>query len=273
MAKAIIMCDGAGAASDECTAQRSHVLAGKTAVTQDSEDDPAAGTMPNHDAWTSRLGINGRVTIPKGFHSGSGYVDQAVATQGALTLKPGTTAKTGAVSGKYMTGNITVPAVNIPAAYIKKGQKITFPDGSSVIGTFEGWVPTPQDLYYNGVNTAGFTIINENAVFENTRIRLLKLMPQTSTGVLLDFSKAYDVKSYSKLIVEGLFKRSYSTSPVKAGLKPSKDILYLVSGEVMGDPVTTITVDISQLTTIGSDYVFCISNTLIDSYITRIRLA
>lgn len=187
MAKAIIMCGGSGgAASDECTALKGHVLAGKTAVTQDSGDEPAAGTMPERGnwngsvgmngsiiipeghhsgagkvtgpsvtqrgAWTSRLGINGKIAIPEGYHNGFGYVDQAIVTQGALTLNPGTTAKTGAVSGKYMTGNITVPAVSIPANLIKKGAQITFPDGSkSPVGTWEGYVAGASDLFYNGI--------------------------------------------------------------------------------------------------------------------------
>ena len=193
MAKAIIMCGGAGgAASDECTALKAHVLDGKTAVTQDSGDEPAAGTMPERGnwngsvgmngsitipeghhagngkvagpavtqrgAWTSRLGINGKVVIPEGYHNGSGYVDQAIATQGELTLNPGTTAKTGAVSGKYMTGNITVPAVSIPANFIKKGAQITFPDGSkSPVGTWEGYVADLLDLYYMGQNPGGIS--------------------------------------------------------------------------------------------------------------------
>ena len=36
---------GGGAASDECTAMLAHVLAGETAVTSDSGDEPGIGTM------------------------------------------------------------------------------------------------------------------------------------------------------------------------------------------------------------------------------------
>ena len=210
MAKAIIMSGGSGgAASDECTALKGHVLAGKTAVTQDSGDEPAAGTMPERGnwngsvgmngsitipeghhagsgrvtgpavtqrgAWTSRLGINGRVAIPEGYHNGAGYVDQAIATQGALTLNPGTTAKTGAVSGKYMTGNITVPAVSIPANVIKKGHTVWFPDGSSVVGTFEGWVPGNNDLFYHGNKLVD--IREQSCVFEGEYILVGPYLP------------------------------------------------------------------------------------------------
>ena len=38
-----------------------------------------------------------------------------------------------------------------------------------VQGNFEGWVPNPQDLYYNGVNSAGLILLY-GWTFENTRI-------------------------------------------------------------------------------------------------------
>lgn len=141
------------------------------------------------------------------FHNNSCRTSQrqgkvSAATQTALTLNPGTTQKTAYVYQKYMLGNITVPAINIPAAYIKKGQRITFPDGSSVVGTFEGWVPVATDLYYNGQNVAGFEPNNINtsdyASFDNNQISI--------TGVtILKFKSTitYDVRSYSKFIIEG----------------------------------------------------------------------
>lgn len=86
-----------------------------------------------------------------GYGKGTRYVGN-IASQGALTLNPGTTAKTGSVAGKYMTGNITVPAVSVPASVVKKNHTLWFPDGSSVTGQFEGWVPTATDLYLRGQN-------------------------------------------------------------------------------------------------------------------------
>lgn len=177
---------------DVTTAGPGDVLAGKVIV--DKDGNPLTGNMPDRGAWTSRIGVNGKAVIPAGYHNGSGYVDQAINdrgavnaslaingtyvipegyhngagkvtqsidTMGAQTISPGTSAKTLYCSGKYMTGNVTVPAVSIPASYIKKGQVITFPDGSKVTGMFEGWVAGNGDIYNQGAMglANGFTVI------------------------------------------------------------------------------------------------------------------
>ena len=45
--------------------------------------------MANKGAWNSRIGINGKIMIPAGYHNGSGYVDQALTVKGAATYTPG----------------------------------------------------------------------------------------------------------------------------------------------------------------------------------------
>lgn len=175
---------GGGADLDVITAGAGDILAGKVIV--DKEGNPLTGTMANQGAKTAALNCGGSYTIPAGYHNGSGKVTAnslasqtsataaagnilsgktawvngskitgTIASQGALTLNPGTTAKTGSVSGKYMTGNITVPAISIAAANIKKGVKITFPDGSSVTGTFEGYVLGNGEIYKLGTVGSG----------------------------------------------------------------------------------------------------------------------
>ena len=105
MAKAVIMGGGGGgASSDELTAARGDVLKGKTAVTSDSSDEPAegtleltgdaadshvlsgktyynkdpktrrAGTMPNRGAVAQELAAGGSYTVPEGYHNGGGKV-------------------------------------------------------------------------------------------------------------------------------------------------------------------------------------------------------
>lgn len=74
MAESIIQKAGGGAASDECTAAKAQVLAGYTAVTKDSGDEPVAGTMVNQGAKTAALNCGGSYTIPAGYHNGSGKV-------------------------------------------------------------------------------------------------------------------------------------------------------------------------------------------------------
>lgn len=74
MAESIIQKAGGGAASDECTAAKAQVLAGYTAVTKDSGDEPAAGTMADRGAVSQALNCGGSYTIPAGYHNGSGKV-------------------------------------------------------------------------------------------------------------------------------------------------------------------------------------------------------
>lgn len=85
---------GGGVASDEVNATLANVLAGKTALTSDSNDEvgtgtlPLAsvledngGTMPNNGATGGSIGVNGSYSIPEGYTSG-GTVSQNIPTHG-----------------------------------------------------------------------------------------------------------------------------------------------------------------------------------------------
>ena len=244
------------------------------AVIVDKNGNPVTGLVPTRNRWTANLPINGQVTIPWGIHDGNGLVTQNIPTQAAITLNPGTTQKTAYVYQKYMLGNITVPAINIPAAYIKKGQRITFPDGSSVVGTFEGWVPIATDLYYNGQNVAGFEPNNINtsdyASFDNNQISI--------TGVtILKFKSTitYDVRSYSKFIIEGNIIPYASSSTVT--ITPNNG-QQKVSASFSGAQ-SQIVVDITALTSLNSTWYLELAEGTSSgkinkgSYIRRIRLA
>lgn len=111
---------GGGGASDECTATRSHVLAGYKAVTADSNDEPAEGLIPS---------------------------------MGGQTIAPSSAVQTVSCSGKYMTGNITVGAIPSNYVYIATGQT------SFSYGTFGGLLAAGMSLYKTdggvAVNIAG----------------------------------------------------------------------------------------------------------------------
>lgn len=251
------------------TARAADVLAGKTFTNNDGVE--YTGSMPERGTWNGSLGTSGAVTIPSGHHSGSGKV--SAQTQAAMTLNPGTTQKTAYVYQKYMLGNITVPAINIPAAYIKKGQKITFPDGSSVVGTFEGWVPVATDLYYNGQNVAGFKAGNAATVdyvsFDNNQITV-----NYGTRMILESTKTYDVRSYSRMIIEGNLILSSSGTEVSVDSKDGQEIMAVSYSGTH----SSITIDISRLSTLTSGWTLIFgratSNGILKgSYIRRIRLA
>lgn len=196
---------GKGAKLEAVTAGAYDVREG--AVIVDKNGNPVTGLVPTRNKWTANLPINGQVTIPWGIHDGNGLVTQNIPTQAAMTLNPGTTQKTAYVYQKYMLGNITVPAINIPAAYIKKGQKITFPDGSSVVGTFEGWVPVATDIYYRGTIGFGGSFVR---IIDQTRVdgyltadKIYWSAYKYSRNIAFATANAVDVHKYSKIIIEG----------------------------------------------------------------------
>ena len=108
---------------DSITANANDILSGKVVINSDGE--LLTGTMANRGAWNSSVGINGSVTIPAGYHNGSGRVTNSTATMGGQSITPRSTSQTVSCSGKYMTGNIVVNGdSNLVAANIVSGKSI-----------------------------------------------------------------------------------------------------------------------------------------------------
>lgn len=182
-------------------ANSNEILENRTCYTTDPKTK-VTGNMPNNGTVNYTLPINGSYTIPWGFHSGAGRVTQSIPTQGALTLNPGTTGKTGSVSGKYMTGNIWVPAVSIAANVIKKGTRITFPDGSFVDGTFEGYVATATDLYNNGLNPGGFQNPHSSTYGIVMESNMINTNGGSTNHCTLKTNNMYNFTPYSRINIE-----------------------------------------------------------------------
>lgn len=287
-----------GVDCDDATALEADILEGKTAGIS-GKDEIVSGKMPERGDWSStELAAGESITIPGGHHSGKGMVttkslekqtpgnldankmllgtygwsggkriDGEIYSQEGIILNPGTTEKTGMVIGKYMLGNITVPAINIPAAYIKKGQRITFPDGSSVVGTFEGYVANANDLYYRGIYNNPMNLENSNMEFRSDCIAF----PAVYT-YYLHFTNPVNLSAYSKLIVEdarsGVFTTSYIDRQrlcVGSSVKPTaiKSVPTSVSGK-------SLVFDISSLQ--GSQYIRLGLYVASNAQIIRIRL-
>lgn len=170
----------------------------------------ASGSMPDRGAWGATLAINGNITIPAGYHNGTGRVSQSIATKGATTITPRAAQQTAVGAGTYCSGNIIVAGNgNFVAGNIKKGVNIW-----GVVGTFEGYVPSPQDLYYNGINTYGVSINSAYARFDSTRITIFH--PGEASWInYIQFKKVYNVNSYSRLTFYGSFL-AISGSTLKA---------------------------------------------------------
>ena len=86
MAVCLINKSGGGVSSDDVTAKREHVLQGYTALTSDSNDEPAQGTIPNRGNGTNVLELVNSAgesklyaRIDEGYYSKNGQYKPAVA--------------------------------------------------------------------------------------------------------------------------------------------------------------------------------------------------
>ena len=108
MAEALILKSGGGITSDEVTASRAQVLEGYTAVTNDSGDEAAQGTMPNRQAVSVTLKAGDVYAVPAGYHNGNGRVtanNLTVQTPGDATAANITTGRKAWVNGVQIVGN------------------------------------------------------------------------------------------------------------------------------------------------------------------------
>lgn len=222
----------------------------------------ASGSMPDRGAWGATLAINGSVTIPAGYHNGSGRITQSIATKGATTITPMSAQQTAVSAGTYCSGNIIVAGNgNFVAGNIKKGVNIW-----GVVGTFEGWVPTPQDWYYNGVNTYGVDCNSVYFRFENTRIYCFSTSSSRVNSI--QFRRAYNVQSYSRLNFNGHFISNAATIRVDLG------------GSNIGTTVTNVpngagsfSIDISQISSFSGSEVLWIRDLKEGLFFNRISLS
>ena len=106
MGKVISMLGGGTADSDELTANKSHVLSGYTAVTHDSDGEPAAGTMANNGAQSGSLNCGQSKAIPAGYTSGGTVTANSLASQTSANAVAGQilSGQTAWVNGSKITG-------------------------------------------------------------------------------------------------------------------------------------------------------------------------
>ena len=135
-----------GTFSADATANEGEILSGKTAY---KNGNKLTGTMPNNGAWTStnvkaNATTTKNVTIPAGYHNGSGYVqlaslkDQTPGTAAAGTIVSG---KTAWINGVQVTGTFAAQEKTITSS--RSTQTVT-PDSGKYLSkvTVNALVPT-----------------------------------------------------------------------------------------------------------------------------------
>jgi hypothetical protein len=157
-------------------------------------------------AWNGAVGMNTQVAIPEGYHNGAGKVTgPSVAFQNADvagTDRANATNRScwdgticlGVRNNHYLNGVnwIQFSDPNFRASNFKKGVPIM-----GLIGTFEGYVPTPTDLYLRGNNPAGFKS-NGNTIIDSGQITLKSDNASYATST----ANAVNLTGFSYLNVE-----------------------------------------------------------------------
>lgn len=224
------------------TATAAQILSGKTAWVNGKE---YTGTMPNRGGywgWGNSKGNDGGnqrmwVRLPGGYYNENAEV--------------------------YLSWADIRAMAGITPEKVKKNEWIL-----GVQGNFEGWVPNPQDLYYNGVNSAGLILLY-GWTFENTRIAFY-YDSHAGSVPSFRFPNAIDVRSYSRLIFEGYFHWSADSTMYCILNNPTQ-----VSRANFNKGATYVALDISQVVTINANATINMSLDKASGgvcYITRIRL-
>lgn len=193
MGNILIPGGGGGADLDVITADAGDVLAPK--VTVDRDGEPVTGTLAlsgNAAPWDVRPGRTFYATDPKAKQTG------AMAERGAAAFTPG---RFNQVIGanQFLVGDQTIWGDwNLAPENIKKGVTIF-----GVMGSWEGWVPTPQDLYYRGNNIATFRRSTGTIIFQAEQIYFTDY---NGYGMITGFGTdgtVVDLTGKSRIIIQG----------------------------------------------------------------------
>lgn len=243
-----------------------------TAVTADSDGEPVEGTMVDNGAVNYSLSVNGNYNIPQGYHNGQGKVTQNIATMNGSTVNPSTSTVIIATDKKYVNGNFTIPGFSLPNAnVIKKGVTVTM-YGRSVTGTFEGWVPSPTDWYYNGVFQYGWQMFSSVWRSENTRIYCVGGGGGSELYTnIIKSNNYFDLRSYSTLTIYGKITAPYNNDN-EISLLNNSGTPIAVSDYFRNTTKNEVTINISQLTTY-TGLIIRIAHSYASDYITRIRVS
>lgn len=158
------------------TATAADVLQGKVIIGANGK--PLTGNMANKGAWNGSVAMNGTVTIPAGYHNGSGEVTGPAITNRGNYGGAGNSRGNDAsgqrmwvkVPGGYYNENAQVflnwadirSMAGLTPDKIKKDVSIM-----GITGSWEGYVKSPLYLYnkgtWSGLQTTGMTAVNLGA--------------------------------------------------------------------------------------------------------------
>ena len=162
---------------------------------------------------------------------------------------------------------------NLIAANIKKGVNI-----GGLVGTFEGWVPEPQDLFYGGQLFQGLRLHDKNTYLESNLIKF-RIGSGISSGssefglVRIYLDRVMDVHSYTKIMFDGYFSSYPSTKEMSIYIKHTGQ--NLITKTTVPNGARTFSLNIENVATIGggSEWMIISDYASSNCYISKIRLA
>lgn len=259
-----------GLLNTETTVTDSHVLEGQSYLKFNSQTklfERRSGGLKNNGAISGSLNCGQSKTIPAGYTTGGTVTANSLASQtpgnahagailaghsawvngaqvvggipsyGGQTVAPQTYAQTLSIAGHYNTGNVVInPFPLPPAEYLKKGV-----NWYGVVGTHNGWVTEPTDLYSYGNNIKGWIASNGDYIrFDSSQITLkyasIALYIVTSQGINLSGFSKFNIHFYNP----GYFTQTIYLFRGQVGNKLATHSKSLMEGE------QTISFDISQ---------------------------
>lgn len=182
MAKAVICSGGGGGSgSDDCTALKSHVLKGYTAITKDSDDEPAEGTIESMAGRTVTPGLSSQTISCNGKYMTSNIIVSAIPNQRGYAQYAG---GWGSAGDYYAMNQIPVgyytntsdnkswaPEIRMLKTTVRSvlgvsAEKIIYGKSiADITGNAQGWYDDDTDIFRNGVFGGwGLKIVSGNGV-------------------------------------------------------------------------------------------------------------
>lgn len=191
MSRAILNSTGGGYNSDDYTATPQEVLTGYIAGCK-GYDDPVEGVIPLKESENYIPGVS-NIVLP---------------------------------AGQYLQGDqIVFGDPGLIPENIKKGQMIF-----GVVGTHDGWVPGPKEIYNRGTFGDGFDngffkkaqfssstdSINYTITNEDTNIQLYRAESSSTAGIVS--TRTINFSSYNSINIRFSFSKEASNGYTRAGL-------------------------------------------------------
>lgn len=138
MGEVVLLSGGSLFFDDDYTATAPDVIQGKKFLGRGS-NDIQIGTKPVISPAEQKLSINGTYNIQAGYHNAAQKIYQEIPTKGAQTVTPAGNGQIISISGNYMSGNVTLNALeNFDPVNIKKGVTVGTGD-QAITGNYEGF--------------------------------------------------------------------------------------------------------------------------------------